>query len=193
MAGRRGGKPHDLRPLADIRTTLDAGPEWLTSVEAASAVGVCEQSIYDRGNDGSILRAKTHSRRGAYTYHYHRDGIWRLALELHDADADAEAFDSSASARAAVLRMMGAWQDCETAQQLHDAAHVQPLPPADDDRGRRRPAQYEAVTCAMCEREFERVVDSQAGQVRLCKHCRSQVGKRAGAQVRAFLAWCAQP
>ena len=188
---RRGGKPQALRPLADIRATLDAGPEWLTISQAADAVGVCEQSIYDRGHDGSILRTKTPSRRGPYTYLYHRAGVWAMAIELHDAEA--YVFDSSADTRAAVLRMLDTWHDCETVQQLHDAAHVQPLPPIEHATGGHRPQAHEMTSCAMCGDEYERIAGSQAPRAHLCKSCRVRVGKRAGAQVRAFLARCSQP
>lgn len=189
---RHGRPPGGLRSLKDARAALEAGPEWLTLAQAAEAIGVCEQSVYDRGVAGAVLRQRIATPRGYSRYYvYHRDGVWRMAIELHGAEADAFAFDASDDTRATVLRMLDAWQGCETAQQLHDAARVRPLPPIEDsrDRDRRRPAQHEVVTCARCGNEFERVVDDGAPYVRTCKRCRVAVGKHATRMVRAFVAW----
>lgn len=191
MAGRHGGKPQDLRPLAEIRAILDAGPEWLTISQAADAIGICEKSIHDRGSTGAIQRTRTHGRGGG-SYIYHRDGLWHLAIELYDAEAEPWAFAAGDETRTAVQRMIDRWQGCETVQQLHDDAGVTPvsLPEYDHGAGRRRRLPpHEAVVCSRCGREFERVVCEDDAPARLCKGCRVRVGKAVTRQVQAFLAW----
>lgn len=183
---RRGRAPGGLRSLVETRTILDAGPEWLTLEQAADAIGICAQSVYDRGRLAVVTTRKQPVTIGGYGYivQYSRLGVWHMAVEIHNAEA--YQFDGSADARAAVLRMVTDWQGCETVQQLHDAAGVTPLPPVEDDHGggRRMPT-YTTCECASCGREYQLSSHSTATNPRLCAVC----NRRALDQCRAWLAW----
>ncbi len=94
-------------------------------------------------------------------------------------------------ARLAVLRMLAQWHDSPTAQQLHDDAHVRPLPTVRDDHGTRKPADVEEVTCNRCGDVYQRPVDSDARWL-LCRRCASTVRQRAARLAREYAAWCRQ-
>lgn len=92
--------------------------------------------------------------------------------------------------RAAVLRMLARWDGCAaSAQELHDAAGVRPLPPVRDDHGRRAPAEMEDVECIRCGGVYQRPVYSDA-RWSMCRRCTSVVRQRAARLAREYAVWC---
>lgn len=92
--------------------------------------------------------------------------------------------------RAAVLRMLARWDGCAaTAQELHDAAGVRPLPPARNDHGKRAPAELEEVECVRCGDVYQRPVESGARWT-MCRRCTSTVRQRAARLAREYVGWC---
>lgn len=93
--------------------------------------------------------------------------------------------------RATVLRMLVRWQGCApTAQELHDAAGVRPLPPLRvSRRGRHAAGELEEVVCARCGDTYQRPVDSIARWT-MCRRCTSTVRQRAARLAREYVAWC---
>lgn len=92
--------------------------------------------------------------------------------------------------RATVLRMLARWQWCAaTAQELHDAAGVRPLPPTRDDHGKRAPAELEEVECVRCGDTYQRPVESGA-RWSMCRRCVSTVRQRSARLAREYVGWC---
>lgn len=116
---------HFHRTLTDIRAALDAGPEWYSGSEAAAALGLNLCTFNTWATEGRIprKRSKPHGL-GGRMWHYHKDALWRFVQDVYGYVPH----DESEAARTAVLAMLERWQDCPTIQQLHDAAHVRPLP-----------------------------------------------------------------
>ena len=96
---------------------------------------------------------------------------------------------SDDDARTAVLRMLARWGEGPTAQQLHDAAGVRPLPPTRDDHGKRAPAELEEVECVRCGDTYQRPVESGA-RWSMCRRCVSTVRQRSARLAREYVGWC---
>lgn len=96
---------------------------------------------------------------------------------------------SDDDARTAVLRMLARWGEGPTAQELHDAAGVRPLPPLRDDHGGKHAAgELEEVVCARCGDTYQRPVESGA-RWSMCRRCVSTVRQRSARLAREYVGW----
>lgn len=174
-----------VRPLDDIRCDLDAGPDEYRARDAAAVLGVQKQTLTSWRTSGRVT-ATRHGR----SYVFSRAALWRLAQDVHGVTV--YELDASDAARAAVLCMLARWQgSAPTAQELHDAAGVRPLPPVRDDHGKRPAAEQEEVICVRCGDVYERPVTSGARWL-MCKRCTSTVRQRAARLAREYIGWCGQ-
>lgn len=170
---------HFHRTLTDIRAALDAGPEWYSGSEAAAALGLNLCTFNTWATEGRIPRKRSRPHGlGGRMWHYHRDALWRFVQDVYGYVPH----DESEAARTAVLAMLERWQDCPTIQQLHDAAHVRPLPAyvtrPDYGHGSRPPLPdgYEFAQCDDCGEEYKRAED--ADDSGLCGNCRRVLTRR---------------
>lgn len=136
------GRPLAPRPLADIRADLDVDPEWYSLAPAAAVIGLNATTLNTYASRGEVLRVRDGI---GEDYRYHRDELWRFALAAHGLQPND--LRNEDWAYAAVASMMARWQNCETLQQLHDQAHVRPLPPIRDDHGTRAPSAGRFFCC----------------------------------------------
>ena len=86
--------------------------------------------------------------------------------------------------------MVETWQGCETAQQLHDAAGIRPIPPREYQREYNTPTDSDAnravaMECSACGVEFVRSARSESTRS-TCPAC----SKRISRDVAEFVAWC---
>ena len=175
-----------VRPLDCIKVDLDAGPDEYRVCDAAAVLGVQQQTLTSWRTSGRVT-ATRHGR----SYVFGRAALWRLAQDVHGVTV--YELDVSDAARTAVLRMLARWQGCApTAQELHDAAGVRPLPPLRDDHGGKHAAgELEEVVCARCGDTYQRPVDSGARWT-MCRRCVSTVRQRAARLTREYVGWCGQ-
>lgn len=185
------GKFASVRPATEVERRL-AGLTIIRRGDAARALGVTAESI-ETWTAAGLLAFQWSGAQRAYT----AADLIEFAAVYHSSNGDREyrllerltpLGQDDASARSTVLRMINTWHDCETVQQLHDAAGVGPLPPTDDDYTTRKPLDTEDVTCARCGATYSRPIESSA-RWSLCRSCTSRVRQRAARLAREYMAW----
>lgn len=182
-----------IRPLAEIRRRL-AGKSVIYCSTAATALGVSAECVM-LWTDAGLLAA---SRPGKWRTYTAAD-IIEFAAVFHSSNGNRESRLAERltplgrgddAARATVLRMMEAWHDCETVQELHDAAGIRPIPPREYQREYNTPTDSDAnravaMECSACGVEFVRSARSESTRS-TCPAC----SRRISRDVTEFVAWC---
>ena len=182
-----------IRPLAEVVrrltrcTTIRRG-------DAAYALGVSESCIEQWTRDG-LLDATRPSGQHIYS----ALDLLEFAAVFHSSNGNRESRLAERltplgrgddAARATVLRMMEAWHDCETVQELHDAAGIRPIPQREYQREYNTPTDSDAnravaMECSACGVEFVRSARSESTRS-TCPAC----SRRISRDVAEFVAWC---